>query len=156
PVPVVIKRLDSEAVSRAEEPAMLMVPDSQGEHAAKELDAIRPVLLEGVQDGFSVAARSVVVSGVFKRRPDVGVIEDLAVIGDPELAGLAGHGLMAGGDIDDAEPPVRKVRPIVVIKAGIVGAAVADCIGHAACDGLAAGRRCGGDETRDPTHDYQS
>ena len=125
-VPIVVEGLFAEAVAGAEQRAGVLVPDGEGEHAAEARDAIRPVLLVGVQDGFGVAAGAVSMAGLFEGGTEIGVIEDLAVIGDPEGAVFVGHGLVAAGDIDDAEAAVAQGGEGIAVVAGAVRAAMAD------------------------------
>jgi hypothetical protein len=88
------------------------------------------VLLERVQDGFGVGARLIAVPGLLECWTERGLIIYLAVKGDPERAGLVRHRLVAALDVDDAEAPLGEVRPRVVIKTKVVGAAMSDRIGH--------------------------
>ena len=101
-VVVVVKRLFPEAVAGAKQPARLRVPQREREHAAEPLDAGRPILLVGVQDGLCVAMRRVPVPGPFQLRPQIRMIENLAVIDDLQPAVFVGHRLLPGRQIDDA------------------------------------------------------
>src|SRR5208337_1421245 len=83
-VPVVVKGLNAQAVARAEQPLMFPVPNGEGEHPTEASEALVTVLLVRVNNSFGVAMTLVAVSGGFELRTDVGVIEDLAVVGDPE------------------------------------------------------------------------
>ena len=69
------------------------------------------VLFVGVQDGFGIAAGAVSMAGALEGGTQIGVVEDFAVIGDPEGAVFVGHGLVAG-DIDDAEAAVAEIHGI--------------------------------------------
>src|ERR1700720_5042993 len=112
-VPIVIERLDTQTIARAKKTALLAVPDREREHAPKKLQAVRSVLFIGVQDRLSVGARGVAMARLLQRRPHLGVIEDLTVVRQPKRAGFIGHWLGAAGNIDDAEPSMAPMRPIV-------------------------------------------
>ena len=97
--------------------------------------------------------RLVAMPGPFQRRPQRRVVVNLAVECDPQRAGFVAHRLMAALDIDDAQPPLAQMRPGIVIEAKIVGAAMANRIGHAPQypDGAIGGRYS--DKPGNPTHD---
>jgi len=151
-VPVVVEGFDAEAVAGAEQRLGLPVPDGEGEHAAQRGNTARPVLLPGMQDGFGVAVRAVAVAGGFQGRAQSGVVEDLAVEDDLGRAVLVGHGLVAAGQVDDAEPAVseggRRVQP----DAAVVRSAVAEDVRHSPEDGFGAGIKPSLDEPRDAAH----
>ena len=88
----------------------LCVPDGEREHAAEPGNAVGAILLVSVEDRFGVAASLVAMTGLFELWPDLSVIEDLAVVDDPEVAVFVGHRLMAAGEIDDAQPAVANPR----------------------------------------------
>ena len=116
--------------SRAEQAPPPRVPDSEREHAAKQMQALGTVLLESVQDGFGVGARLIAVAGLFECRTERGVIVDLAVKGDPQRAGLVAHRLVAALNVNDAEPPLGQVSLGVLIEPEVVWAAMANRVGH--------------------------
>jgi hypothetical protein len=72
------------------------------------------------------------MSSLLERRSHVSMIEDFTVVNDPAGFVFVGHRLMATGHIDDAESAMAQMRPIIVEVAEIVGAAVADLVGHTA------------------------
>ncbi len=80
------------------------------------------------------------------------MIEDLAVIGDPERAILVGHGLVAAGDIDEAEAAVAQRGEGIAVVAGAVGAAMADAVRHAGEHRVRRVAGGAGDESCDATH----
>jgi hypothetical protein len=58
------------------------------------------------------------------------VVVDLAVERDPDSAVLVAHRLLAAGDVDNRQPPVRKARATVDDQALAVGSAMRDHIAH--------------------------
>ena len=66
------------------------------------------------------------MAGLFQGWAEIGVIEDFAVVDDPKRAVFVGHGLVAAGDIDDAQAAMAEGGLGVAVVAGIIGAAVAD------------------------------
>src|SRR5450432_4101182 len=153
-VPEIVERLNAQTIAGAKEAAAIRIPNCEGEHAPEKCDRIRAVLFVGMQDGFSVRARDVAVAGLFKRRPQISVVEDFTVVGDPVRASFVGHGLMAAGDIDDAKAAMAEVSPMVVVITEIVRPAVADGIRHSRERCFAAGSGCRADESRDPAHGF--
>jgi len=71
------------------------------------------------------------MAGLFEGRAQIGVIEDLAVIYNLECAVFVGHGLVASGDIYDAEAAVAQGGEMVAIIAGSVGPAMTNGVRHA-------------------------
>src|SRR5262245_39834637 len=59
-VPIVVERLLTEPVARDEEAARVLVPECEGEHAAKTLHAIGAVLLVRMDD--RLAVRPILIS----------------------------------------------------------------------------------------------
>ena len=67
--------------------AGVCVPDGESEHAAEAAHACRAIFFVGVEDGFGVAVRW--CSGgrrASRRGAERGVVENLAVVDDPERA----------------------------------------------------------------------
>jgi hypothetical protein len=52
---------------------------------------------------FGIAVCSIAVAGGFQSRTQIRVIEDFAVVDNPQRAVLIAHGLRAGRDVDDAQ-----------------------------------------------------
>src|ERR1700722_15310889 len=71
------------------------------------------------------------MAGPFEGGTQIGVIENFAVVGNPERAILVGHRLMAGAYINDAEAGGAEGGESITIKAAAVRAAVMDDAGHA-------------------------
>ncbi len=118
----------------------------------RRLHAAGAILLVGVDYGFGVAARRVTVAGLFQSGPQIGVVEDLAVEDDPNVAALVAERLMAQREIDDAEAAVAERYEFIAKEAAVVRTAVTDGAGHPlerfrrALSGLS------GRKTRDPAH----
>ena len=131
-VPEVVERLDAQPVARAEQALVRLVPYREGEHAAEAANAFIAILLVGVENGFGVAAAVITMPGALQFGPQIGMIEDFAVVGDPQRAVLVGHRLGAGRQVNDAQAAVAESHAIVFVEAVTVRAAVADDVGHAA------------------------
>src|SRR5450759_2341041 len=91
-IPVVVEGLLTEAITGTEELAGILIPDSEGEHAAEAEEALGAVLLVGVEDGFGVGAAGVAVAGLLEGGAEGGVVEDFAVENDEEGGVFIGHG----------------------------------------------------------------
>src|SRR5204863_6189321 len=103
-------------------------------------------------DGFGVAGGAVLVSGPLQFRTDIRMVEDFAVVDDPQRAVLIGHGLLPGGHVDDAQPAVAQMGPSVLMVAEAVRSAMLKHRCHPLYDG---GLRIAGTargEARDPAH----
>jgi hypothetical protein len=85
-----------------------------------------------VNDGFGVAAGAIDVASGFESGAQIGVIEDFAVVDNLQAAIFIGHGLMAVGEIDDAQAAEAESDEFIAKDAAIVGTAVSDAIGHGA------------------------
>ena len=80
--------------------------------------------------GFGVAVALVAMTGSLELGTNVGVVEDFAVVGDPQRVVLVGHGLAAGGEVDDAEAAVAQGNFTLHVETGAVGPTMRDDIGH--------------------------
>ena len=62
--------------------------------------------------------------------PQLEVVEDLPVEDDPQRAVFVGHGLLAGGEVDDRQPRVTEGRLPVAEDAEFVRPPIADGADH--------------------------
>jgi hypothetical protein len=130
--PRVVERLDAEPVTGEQQAAPAPVPQREGEHPAEPLHAALAHLLVQVKDGLGVAPRLVTVAARLQLRTQRGVVVDLAVERDPDLAVGGAHRLVSARDVDDGEPSMREAHRAVRPEAGVVRAAVAQHVAHAA------------------------
>ena len=93
--------------------------------------AVAVVLVE-VDPGLGVAAGGQVVAAGQERLAELGVVEELAVEGDPDGAVLVGDRLAAAGEVDDGEPSGAQGEPGLAVVVLVVGPAVGDGGGHGA------------------------
>ena len=128
----VIERLDAEAIAGDEEGFRVAVPDGKREHAAQVIDAVGPVLLEGVNDGFGVAVSAVLVAASDELFAQGLVVVDFAVEDDPERAIFIRERLVAGGEIDNAEAAHADAEAAIDVKALVVRPAVSHDVAHLA------------------------
>ena len=105
-----------------------------------------------MEDGFGIAAGAVLMAGLLQGGTEVGVIEDFAVIGDPQCAVFVGHGLVAPDDIDDAEAAVAQGGEGIAVVAGAVGAAMTEDVRHASEQRVGRGGGGASYESCDTTH----
>src|SRR5580698_9569953 len=160
PIPVIVERLNPQPVPCTEQLLPSGIPDGECKHAPQQRQAVRAVFFVGVEDGLGVGMRLIAMPGLFERRPESGMVVDLAIESDPEGAGFAGlgviiHGLVAALKVDDAQAPLAQMCPGVVVKAEIVGSAMAYRICHAPQD---SNRAVGGrysDKSGNPAHDKE-
>ena len=83
-----------------------------------------------MQDGFGVAVGLVAVACGFQVAAQIGMIEDLAVVDDPEVAGLIAHRLLAVRKADNAEPPRSQGQSRSMEIALLIRAAVHNRLRH--------------------------
>jgi hypothetical protein len=70
------------------------------------------------------------MTAAFEFGPEFGEIVNLAVENDPCAAVFVEDGLMASGEVDDAEAAHAEASAVSDVKSLIVGAAVHDLIAH--------------------------
>ena len=93
----VIQRLLAEPVARQDQPARAPVPQCQREHAAHPVEDPRAPGVPPIGDDLGVAAAAEDIAERFEIAADLGEIVDLAVIGQPDRAVLAGDRLVRRG-----------------------------------------------------------
>ena len=94
------------------------------------MNAVIAPLFVGVDDRLGIALRAIAMASRFERRPHVGVVVDLAVVGHPHRAVFVRQRLMAAGEIDDAEAAMHEDAVRVGVKAGAVRSAVGEHVTH--------------------------
>src|SRR5690348_9575 len=99
PVEEIVKRLDPQPITSAEERSPPSIPDGEGEHSPKTFYAGFAPILPCVKDRLGVAMRSVMVSRFLEIRTQVAVIIDLSVVDDREIAIFIEHRLAAASEI---------------------------------------------------------
>jgi len=88
------------------------------------LDAVFSFFLIKVEDDLGIGARGELMSPTEQLLPEFQVVEDLAIERNPQGTVLVGHGLVAAGEIDDAEAGVRQTYAILRMKSSIVRSAM--------------------------------
>src|SRR5207245_2637195 len=89
-------------------------PEGEGKLAAEVLQAAGAVVLVEVQGDLAVGSRAEAVAPPLQVAAESLEVVELAVDGDPPRAVLAGDRLVAGGQVDDAEPGVPEPGPAAV------------------------------------------
>ena len=98
----VVERLDPEPVARGEQPALVLIPDREGEHAAQMIDGIQIVPVVGGQDGLGIRVAPELPVRT-QRLAQLDIIVDLAIIGQDRAVGRR-HRLVAGrGQVQDRQ-----------------------------------------------------
>src|SRR5580698_6150568 len=129
-IPVIVKRLDAQPVARAKQPPLASVPQRKREHAAESFYTRRAILLESVENRFRVGPAVITMSGLLQLRPQIGVIEDLSVVCQKQLAGFLRHRLLASRQIHDAQAAMPQEGVCVGVESVRVRSAMADLAGH--------------------------
>src|SRR5262249_50446819 len=102
------------------------IPDGEGEHAVEAAQALGPPFLVGVQDHLGVAARAEDVAAGLQLGAQVEEVIQLAVVDDAASPVLVPNGLLAAGQVDDAEAANAEEEAAGVPRAALVGPAVVD------------------------------
>ena len=123
------ERLDAEAVARAEEALLGLVPEREREHAAEPVERFRSPAVVRAEHDLHVRRRAEL--GEPELVAELDVVVDLAVVRDP-VAALVRHRLVAGLEVDDREAPVAEagVATLVEPHALAVRAAMAEQLVH--------------------------
>ena len=114
----------------------LLIPQGKGKHAPQMLYAITAIFFIQVENRFRVRTAAISVAAAFQFRPELRVVINLAVKGDPDGAIFIAHRLVAGGrKIDNSQPPLTKPNGSGSPNAFIIRAAVSDHPVHALNEG---------------------
>ena len=142
----VVERLDAEAVAGEEQLAALVIGDREREHAGEVVDDVAAPLLEAAEDDFGVGVvGDEPAAALLELAAQLGVVVDLAVEDEREVAVVAVERLVAGRDVDDREPAHPDREVLADVGALPVGPAVHDRPQHlfqAARDRSRRTRRC--------------
>src|SRR5215470_6000041 len=131
----VIEGLDAQAVASNEQAPAFGVPDGKGKHATQMLNAVFPVFLVEVDYGFGVALRTVRVPASKQLFAQGAMVVDFSVKNYPQCPVFIAERLMAGCEVDDAEPAHPDAHPALRVNAIVIGAAVGHDVAHTPQDG---------------------
>ena len=104
----VVQGFDAEAVAGEKQGLAIAVPEGEGKHAAKAVDAVFAPGFPGVDDDFGVAAGVEDVAQCLQFRDEFLVVVDFAVENDADALVFVVQRLLAGRKVDDREAPVAK------------------------------------------------
>ena len=123
----VAERLDPEAVAGEDEAPATAVPEPERPHAVEMLEAIRAPLGVRVEDDLRVGLGAELRPLSLELAPQLDIVVDLAVEGEPQIAVGQAHRLVSGrGRVDDGEPLVRQPELAVAVDAAAVRSAVTE------------------------------
>src|SRR4029079_10028980 len=103
-----MKGLLAEEIARGEERFLLRVPQDEGEHAPEAVEALPAPFVIRRDDDLGVGSRAERPATLLDLGADLRAVVALAVVGNPVTAAGAGHRLIAGAEIDDAQPGVAE------------------------------------------------
>src|SRR3982751_3389917 len=128
----VIERFFPESIATAKEPGVFPVVQGEGPHAVKAARQVRAPFAVAVQEHFAIRVVGLekMASG-FQLRTKLGVVVDLTVKNEDEIAIGRRHGLMAAFEIDDGEAAMAEKNGAVVPESAIVRPAMGEAGGHA-------------------------
>jgi hypothetical protein len=118
----IVHGLDAQPVARHEEGLAVAVPQREGEHAAKVLDAVRAPGLPGMHDDLGVALGVEHMAQGLQFGDELLVVVDLAVEDHHHRAVFVEQRLLAGGDVDDGQAAVAQPDAGLQVQAAFVGA----------------------------------
>ena len=109
------QRLLAEGVAREHEPLRFLVPEREGEHAAKPADRLEVPGAEGLDKDFGVGGGAETVAEGKQLFAELDIVIDLAVEDDGVAAVRAPHRLLAAANVDDrqaamTEPDLKALR----------------------------------------------
>src|SRR5688572_33248 len=107
----VIKRLDSQTITRHEQLPLASVPDGKPEHASELVHAVLTKLLIQMDDDFAIAGRGEPVTLLLETVRQLAVVIDLTVGHQENGMVLVGQGLLAAHRVNDAQTahPERRI-----------------------------------------------
>ena len=148
----VVQGLLANTIPRQHQPPARRIPNGDREHAAHPLE--RRLAMLGVERGnhFGVACGGKRTPAPLELGSKLDVVVDLAVLHDGYAAPVDRDGLMAAGDVDDAQPGRGQGRGSVRPHAGVVGAAIPHRLDHRRQRRDIRGRAARGHESGDATH----
>ena len=120
----VVHRLDAQPIAGEEQRLAVAVPEREREHAAKARHALLAPGLPGVDDHLGVAVGAKDVAQRLQFGHQLLEVVDLAVEDDADAAVLVEQRLLAGGHVDDRQPPMAEADTRLDVHAALVGAAV--------------------------------
>src|SRR4029077_6069742 len=124
------------AVACEQELSFLRIPKGDGKHSPEPAKTVLAEFFVQVNDRLGIRVRRKVMAAALQFTPQFGVVVDFAVQHDPEPAILVRNGLMAAGQVDDAESPEPEANAFATIDALVVRAAMDDGFVHAMDDFL--------------------
>src|SRR4029453_3313237 len=101
-------RLDAESIAHRHHRAVALVPQHHRVLAAQAMHALQADVFVQMQGDLAVRSRSQAVSATLEFLLDSLEIVELAVDDDPRALVFAGDGLIAGREVDDAQPRMAK------------------------------------------------
>src|SRR4051812_21135589 len=99
----VVEGLDAKPVPRAEHLPGRLIPQGESEHAAQVLHAVAAPFAVALENDLRVGMSPEVLHPEFF--PELDVVVDLSIEGDPVSRAIV-HRLVAGTQINDAQPPM--------------------------------------------------
>ena len=129
--PRVVQRLHGQAVAGQKQRLAVAVPQHEREHAAQALDAVRPPGLPGMHDDLGVAAGVEHMAEGQQFGDQLGVVVDLPVEDDDHRTVFVEERLLAGGHVDDRQPPVAESDTRLDVHVAFIGPAVMLRLVHA-------------------------
>ena len=120
----VVQRFHPEAVAHHEQRLLVAVPQCKGKHAAKARHTGFAPGFPGVDDDFGIGMGAEGVAQGFELGHEFLKVGDFAVEHDDDRAILIEQRLLAGGQVDDRQPPVAQSHARFQMQAAFVGAAM--------------------------------
>ena len=150
----VVQGFDAQSVTRHEEGLLLAVPQGEGEHAAKALDAVDSPRFPGVHDDLGVALGVKHVAQRLQFRNELLVVVDFAIKDHHDRAVFVEQRLLAGRDVNDRQAPMAQAHARLNVQLALVWTTVSlrviHALEHGATDGtVAAGVKNASDATHD-------
>jgi hypothetical protein len=104
----VVQRLFAQPIPRQEHGTCLGVPEGKGEHSLEIVYEVWASVGVQMQDDFGIGASTETIAPLFELFSDLGKSVDFAVEGDDKRVIIICERLLAGLQIDDAQPSVAE------------------------------------------------
>jgi hypothetical protein len=119
------------------------------------LNALASVFLVQMDDSFRIAPGAIAVAARFEILPQILMVINFTIEDDPNVSVFIAQGLMAGLNVDDAEPSHGQPNVLLDEEAVIVRTAVDDLLVHCGEQvAIHAPGSLGIENTADSAHDY--
>jgi hypothetical protein len=122
---VVEKGPDAQPIPSQKEASNSLIPERKSELPVEVFEKLRAFFLIKMNENLCVRVCIKLMTSGHKILPEIRIIEDFAVVNDPDGAIFIVDRLIPATEVDDAEPGMGQADPLLKIHAECFGAAMA-------------------------------